>query len=85
MAPGEHAPYVGPDTDGVWQHLEDDVSIRGSVSRAPKRREAQRVGGVVDEVEPALQGVRRILRIGQAPEAGVLEPGEFPGIRRLPA
>src|SRR5688500_10236872 len=71
----------GPIPSVCGQHLEDDVSIARAVSRAAQRREAQGVGGVVDQIEPTFEGVRWVLGIGQAPEAGLLEPGELLRIR----
>src|SRR2546426_5910842 len=41
------------------------------------------MGGVVGEVEPALQRVRDLLRVGKSPETGLLEPGELIRVRRF--
>jgi hypothetical protein len=83
MAPGKNPPHLGTETERVREHLKDDVSVRGTISGVAQRREAQRVRGVVGEVESTLQGIRWLLRIGKSPEAGLLESGELLRVRRL--
>ena len=67
----EHAPHLGTETQRVWQQLEHKVAIRGTVAGPAQRGETQRVRGAVGKFEPALQGVGRILGVGEPPKAGI--------------
>ncbi len=31
MAPGQHPPHLGAETERVWKHLKHDVSVRGAI------------------------------------------------------
>jgi len=83
MALGQHAPHFWSQTKRVRKRLEHHVSVRGTIAGPAQRGKAQRVRGVVGEVEPALQGVRSVLRIGESRAARLLEPGKLLRVRGL--
>jgi hypothetical protein len=61
----EHTPHLWTEAECVRKHLTNDVSIGSPVALAPQRSEAQRVAGVVRQVEAALERVVDPLRVGQ--------------------
>lgn len=40
MAPGQHPPHLGAETEGVWKHLKHDISVCGAIPGSVQRREA---------------------------------------------
>jgi len=83
VAPGKHPPHLGAETERVREHLKHDVAVRGTIARVAKRGEAERVGGVVGEIESTLQRICLVLCIGKSLETGLLEPGKFFRVRRF--
>jgi hypothetical protein len=53
----EHSPHFGAQTERVRQNLKDDVTIGWPVTLLAQGGQAKCMGGVVGEVEPALQRV----------------------------
>src|SRR5439155_20237692 len=81
MALCEHSPDLGTETKCVRKHLEHQVSIRRTIASVPQRREAERVGSVVDEA--TLQRICWLRRVRESSETGLLEPGKLLRVRRL--
>jgi hypothetical protein len=55
MAFIKHAPYFGPQSEGVRQSLKYDVAIGGPVSVPTQSRQTKRMRGVVGEIKSAFQ------------------------------
>ena len=79
----QHAPDFRPQAQRVRQHLKDDVALAGAITLPPQRGQAQRVRGVVGQVETALQRQSEVGRIVQARAAGAKQAGGFGCVRRL--
>jgi hypothetical protein len=85
MAFGKHPPHLRPEVERVWEHLEYDVAIVGTIATAPQGGQAQCVGGVVREVETSFKGDACAPGILQTKEPGPPEAIDLSVVGRLGA
>lgn len=57
------APHLRAKTQGSWEQLKDDVTVRGSVAMPSQSRQAQRMRRVIAEIEATLYRKGRLLGI----------------------
>ena len=56
MTEGEYAPHLRAQAERVWERLKHNLAVvRRAISCTSERRETERMGGVVCEVEATLQ------------------------------
>lgn len=83
MALREHTPYPRPQPERMRQHLENYVSICGSVAKTAQRSDGKCMRRLISKIEAAFQGKGRISRVGKSHMPGSFQPGEFFGVRCL--
>jgi hypothetical protein len=80
---GEDSPDLRTEPQRVWKHLEDDVTVRWPISSVSQSSQAQRMSGVVDQIEAAFRRVALVLGVGHSFQSRLLEVGELLRVRRL--
>ena len=83
VASVENAPYLGAETEGMRKHLKHDIPFGGAISRATQCGKAERVRGVVSEIESTFERVGVAFRIGETHTARSNEPGPLRNIGRF--
>lgn len=79
----QDAPLFGRQVHGVDQALEHLVPVRGPVPVETQGGYCQGMGGVIGQVETAVEIQVSITGIGQPAQPGLPESVDFPGRRRL--
>src|SRR5450830_424381 len=84
MAFGQNSPGRGRNAERVRKDLEHKISILRAIPQTPQPGERQGVGGVVGQIESALQREIQVLRVDESNLTRMQEAFDFPWRRRLP-